>query len=182
MSVVSVSAALIAEALKLVEHRANRGEEITVRQLAADAHISDVTARTLLRGWLKAGIIRKAAKHTDRRPLYEVVPQDERPTSPRRTAEQNMWDAMRGLTTFSPVDVMAHANTDSVTVTERQASDYCQSLLAGGYLRVERKGTKSRPPSYRLIRKTGPLAPLERRVRALVDANTGERHVIGVHK
>lgn len=169
----------LAEAWAALERRIASGEPVTVRHLSAEAHVSTVTASTMLRGWLRAGSIRRAPTYTDRRPVYELVPEDERPTSPRRSAEQNMWDAMRGLVTFTPVDLSAHATTDDVTVTDRQASTYCQTLLAGGYLKVERKGSKSRPATYRLIRRTGPLAPLERRVRAVVDANTGDARVIG---
>lgn len=177
-----ITAERMEEILQIIEERAARRAPITRRHLSADAHISMATATALLNGWLRVGVLRKAPNFTERLPIFVVVPPDERPTSPRRNAEQNMWDAMRGMATFSPIDVMAHATTEDIEVTERRAADYCQSLLAGGYLRVERKGTKSRAPVYRLVRKTGPNAPMERRVRAIEDTNTGEFHVIGVHK
>ncbi len=173
---------VIQAAWDVAEARARRGDPITPRHLSAAAHISIVMASTLLRGWLRVGALRKAADWTERRPLYLVVPEDQRPNSPRRSAEQNMWDSMRGLATFTPIDLSAHATTEDIAVTEKQARDYCQQLLAGGYLRVQRKGTKTRAPEYRLIRKTGATAPMERRVRAIADPNTGEFHVIGVHK
>jgi hypothetical protein len=170
------------EILKVIEERGARLEPITVRHLSAAAHISTTTASVLLNGWLRAGVLRKAANYTDRRPLYDVVPPDQRPSSQRRTAEQNMWDAMKGLAVFTPVDLAAHATTEEIAVTEQKARDYCQQLMAGGYLRCTQKGTKTRAPEYALIRRTGAIAPLERRVRAISDPNTGQFHVIGVHK
>ena len=58
----------------------------------------------------------------------------------------------------------------------------CDALLQAGYLSVLRKATKTRQPEYRQVRRTGGLAPLERRVRAITDPNTGLFTVIGVHK
>lgn len=170
------------EILKIIEDRSARRQPVTVRHLSADAHISTVTATALLRGWLRVGVLRKAENYTDRRPAYVIVPPDQRPNSLRRTAEQNMWDAMKGLPAFSPLDLSARATTAEIEVTEAQARTYCQSLLTAGYLDVVRKGTKTRQPEYRQMRRTGAMAPLERRVRAMSDPNTGVFHVIGVHK
>lgn len=97
-----------------------------------------------------------------------------------RSPEQNMWTAMRQLKSFSPRDIAAHATTEETEVTPEAAQDYCRALLGAGYLTVARKAVSGKSPAlYRLARNTGPRAPRERRVRAVVDANTDETIVIG---
>jgi hypothetical protein len=94
----------------------------------------------------------------------------------------NLWRAMRMLQGFSPVDLAAHAATPTVAVSPEDAAAYCQTLTRAGYLRVVRKAAPPlRPAIYRLVRNTGPLPPVLRRVRAVIDGNTGQIvHVGGI--
>ena len=84
----------------------------------------------------------------------------------------------------TPTDLAAHANTETVAVSQADAAAYCRALLAAGYLRVSVKASpkSAREAIYRLARDTGPRPPREKRVRAVVDANTGETHLLGGHE
>lgn len=97
------------------------------------------------------------------------------PPLPDQTVVGNCWQIARRLKTFSPVDMAAHATTDRLAVSADEARDYCRLLLRGGYVRVAVKAIPGkREAVYRLVRDTGPLPPVERRVRAIVDQNDRE--------
>ncbi|KAF0674353.1 hypothetical protein PMES_03357, partial [Profundibacterium mesophilum KAUST100406-0324] len=95
---------------------------------------------------------------------------------------ENMWTAARMLTTFSPRDLAAHSTTDDVLVSEDDARLFCGFLLRGSYVRVIRKAAPGkREARYKLVRNTGPRPPVERRLRAIWDENTGQyTHIPGV--
>ena len=91
------------------------------------------------------------------------------------TKHGNLWRAMTLLKEFCPTDLMAMSCTDLVPVSLKDAHIYCQLLLKAEYLRVQQKAVPGRrEASYRLIRNTGPLPPMERRVRAVIDQNEGK--------
>lgn len=99
-----------------------------------------------------------------------------------RTAEDNMWTAMRKLRGgFTPSDIAAHATTPAVAVTVEEAATYARALLSAGYLAVTRKAAPlmKREAIYRLVSETGPLPPVVARVRAVRDPNTGRVIVLG---
>lgn len=91
------------------------------------------------------------------------------------TPHRNMWRQMIRMRTFSPTDIAAMSNTETIAVSVDDARNYCQLLLRFGYLAVEKK---ARPgvveARYRLINNTGPEAPQMRRIGVLVDPNLGE--------
>lgn len=94
------------------------------------------------------------------------------PTLNKATPEGNMWRAMRGLKTFSPLDLAAHSNVGGIVIEEEDARRYCQQLLRVGYLRAVDKAIPGRRSArYRLIRNSGPLAPQHKRVRGIYDPN-----------
>ncbi len=100
--------------------------------------------------------------------------------TPARTPEENLWTAMRQLKSFSPRILAAHATTETVGVSLDLAQAYCRALLGAGFLAVAQKAVPGRTePVYRLIRNTGPRPPREKRVRAVIDANTEQVIVIG---
>ena len=81
---------------------------------------------------------------------------------------------------FTPRDLAAHATTEDKLVTPEDAQEYCRALLGAGYLGVNRKAVPGKTePIYRLIQNTGPRAPREKRVRAVIDDNTDRTIVIG---
>jgi hypothetical protein len=91
------------------------------------------------------------------------------------TPHRNMWRQMIRMKAFSPTDIAAMSNTETIAVSVDDARSYCQLLLRFGYLSVEKK---ARPgvveARYRLINNTGPEAPQLRRIGVLVDPNLGE--------
>ena len=90
-------------------------------------------------------------------------------------AATRMWRTLRMMRAASPRDIAAHASVGRNPVTEKKASEFCRMLLKAGYLRIVETGKPGvRPPRYRLIRDTGPLPPLERRIAAVWDVNLGE--------
>ena len=144
----------------------------------------------LVRRWLRMERIHLSHKTSTGRYVYAVGQRGgdhdahrdalaiEAGADPRR----NMWRAMQLLTQFSPVDLAAVSNFAKAPVTERDAQAFCQSLLRGEYLRViEKAKPGQRPAVYRLVRRTGPKPPVERRVAALFDENLGElTYVAGI--
>lgn len=97
-------------------------------------------------------------------------------TSSAGRGSENMWRAMRTLAEFSPADIAVHATAGDVVVSEAVAKAYCRMLLATEYLRVVRKAQPMRGclAVYRLIRNSGPKAPMIQRVKRVYDPNTGE--------
>lgn len=93
----------------------------------------------------------------------------------------NLWRSMRMLGKFSAKDLALHSTTPSVSVSEATAQSYCTMLLATGYLRVAQKAdpSKSRKAIYRLVRNSGPKAPMIQRVKRVYDPNTGQVHSKG---
>lgn len=143
-------------------------------EIANHENISMEQASLIVRGWSHAGLILPLECGPDNRKLWKTIETAEHRFQARtRTREDNIWTAMRGLRSFSPTDLAAHANTDTVIVAVDDAQAYCRALLASGHLTVGRKAIPGRKEAiYRLARNTGPHAPRERRVRAVIDDNT----------
>jgi hypothetical protein len=152
-------------------------------EIAAEMKISIDQATRIVRGWDAQGALELLQSGPGQRKLWKVRPGSDRPApAPRgRSAEENLWTAMRGLRSFTPTDLAAHASTDLVCVVTADAQTYCRVLLAGGYLRVERKASPARHQEaiYRLIRNTGPRPPRAARVSAVVDDNTNSVTLLG---
>lgn len=163
---------------------ARRLGTFTYGQLAAEAKTNVDRATRLVRGWLAARAVEDAGEGPSRRRLFRIVADADAalPRAPVAGSPQgNMWRTMRSIGAFSPVDLAAHSCTDTVQVSRDDAAAYCQTLLRAGYLKVERKARPGRQEAiYRLIQNTGPKPPVIRRVRAVIDQNTGQIvHVAG---
>jgi hypothetical protein len=153
-------------------------------EVAADLKISIEQATAIVRGWVSRGWLVPVQAGNGLRSLWKVKPGTGSvvlPTLRGRTAQDNLWSAMRGLRTFTPTDLAVHSSTEVISVTTGDAQAYCRLLLAGGYLRVERKAFPARMQEaiYRLIRDSGPFPPREARVRAIIDPNSEAVTVIG---
>jgi hypothetical protein len=153
-------------------------------EIAADLKISSDQATAIVRAWNAEGLLDVLPPGKSARKLYRVRPGAVRSAqiAPQgRTAEDNIWTAMRGLRSFTPVDLAAHSNNELVAVGPTEARAYCRLLLAGGYLRVERKAVPARGAEaiYRLVKDTGPRPPRAARVSAVVDDNTGTTVLLG---
>lgn len=94
---------------------------------------------------------------------------------------QQMWNAMRIIKQFTPVDLAFNASTDDLRVSEADARSYCSALHKAGYLRVaapHKNGRCGKPGSgkmttYLLIPAmwTGPQPPQIQRTKQIYDPN-----------
>jgi hypothetical protein len=163
-------------------------ETWTYDDIVADSRLSYGQVQKLVSRWEEAGAVKATGVGPDRRTQYGVTDatvfdrladvSEASPAPIRREQSDvgNMWTAMRGLATFSPVDISAQASTEEIEVTVLRAREYCRTLLRHNYLKVVRKAVPGkREPVYRLIRNTGPVAPREKRVTVLEDVNVPVR-------
>lgn len=143
-------------------------------EIAAEIGLPVDRVGKLVRTWHSEGLVQKLdGRGVKGRVIFRIAEQ-KKVVKPKRdaTIHGNLWMAMRGLGEFCPTDLSAHATTDTLEVSARQANDYCRMLLNAGYLKVLRKAVPGRREArYRLIRNTGPKPPRERRVRAVYDDN-----------
>ena len=144
----------------------------------------------LIRRWTRKNRIHFVRKTGTGRHVYAIGPRGGDHEAHRealaaetsRDPRRNMWRAMQLLGQFTPAEIAAVSNFEDAPVAERDAQLFCQSLLRGEYLRVVEKADPGRRPAiYRLVRRTGPKPPVERRVAALFDENLGElTYVAGI--
>jgi len=78
---------------------------------------------------------------------------------------------MRILKEFSVTDLVVQASLPEAPVAASEAAFYCLNLARAGYLFEIEPNRR-----YRFLQATytGPKAPIIRRIREVVDANTGE--------
>lgn len=159
---------------------ARRLQQFCYADMSVEVSIGMEHATAIVRGWETAGRIRRIAPPEGAKVSklwFEVVPEHEIRRAPvQGDAFEQMWTAMRKLGAFSPTDLVAHCATP---VTGEVASGYCRALLAANYLRVVVKAVPKRKEAiYRLFKATGVKAPREKRVRSIVDPNTG--HIVAL--
>uniref|UniRef100_A4WS18 Uncharacterized protein n=1 Tax=Cereibacter sphaeroides (strain ATCC 17025 / ATH 2.4.3) TaxID=349102 RepID=A4WS18_CERS5 len=149
-----------------------RVEVFGYAEISAEMTISMEAARDLVRGWEAEGRIRvQRGGSGASRKMFELTPAYRQPKDRSGQIGQQIWTAMRGLKTFTPLDLAAHCRAD-LRVDLREASAYCQALLRAGYLRVTRTAVPGqREATYQLVRNTGPRAPRERRITTVWDPN-----------
>lgn len=137
------------------------------------------TAKNFAARWLKNGRAVMVRKDMHRKILrnanLDVEPVEDAAPEFQRSAEANMWRAMRGLRGFTAKEVAAHANVGGIAVTVDQAHGYCRTLLNAGYLRVVQTAVPGqRAAAYRLINNSGPNPPVRKRVWGIYDPNNDE--------
>ncbi len=171
--------------------------EFSYASLAAECQIPIPRTMVLVKGWVRMRLVEFSHITRIRRKVFKLTPaahQVDLPANlvvlePVTSAEENMWRSARMLQSFGSHDLAIHSTTPAVTVTDEAAAKFCQVLLKGGYLKVLRKASFKRAGKsmvrthaiYRLVRNTGPMPPVERRVMAVWDPNLGEyTHVAGV--
>ena len=90
----------------------------------------------------------------------------------RRTKFGDIWTAIRIRRLFFPEDILASLVGNDIPITLRDVVDYCKMLQKAGYLQ-EVHQTRSATPNkrYRLVRNTGPLPPVKKRVAVVIDCN-----------
>lgn len=164
--------------------------EFSYTSLGAESHSAAKRISRLVEDWINAGAVEFLRVGEFRRKIYRVKPGAEMPAEAParlrivRTAEQNMWAVMRRQGAFTPTDLTSLSNTDLVAVTLAEANSFCQMLVRAAYLRVVRTAIPGkREATYRLIKNTGPLPPMPRRVSVVYDENEEKIvHIAGVPK
>ncbi|PTE20247.1 hypothetical protein C5F48_18600 [Cereibacter changlensis JA139] len=149
-----------------------RMEVFGYAEIAAELLIGMEPATDIVRGWEAAGRVRvQRGGNGNSRKMFELTPAYREPKDRGSQVSQQLWTAMRGLKSFTPVDLASHCRAD-LRVDLREASAYCQTLLRAKYLRVSRTAVPGkREATYRLVKNTGPRAPREKRVAAVWDPN-----------
>ena len=158
--------------------RATALRTFSITDLASELRSDASTIGPFVRDWEGRGWVERVGPGVAHVSFRVIAgPQPEPSTGGSR--ETNMWRAMRGLGGFTPIDIAAHADTGTVRVTVEDARAYIGVLFRHDYLRCTRKAdpSKGREASYKLIRNTGPKAPILKRIRAVIDPNTGEHHI-----
>lgn len=158
-----------------------RAPPMTVREIARAARTDTRTARSYLVRLAAAGIV--TAEGED--PVRYRLARDPGPETPRYrpdgtpvrpvSARQQIWNALK-VHKFGDAATIAREASVGIGVARVDAGDarhYLGYLFRAGYLRVEgggRGGHKGRAV-YRLIRDTGPDAPMIQRLRRIWDPN-----------
>lgn len=156
-------------------------ETFTKQELAGAARRSEDFVHAAIRDWVEWGYVEEAGQRGNKK-LWKITGKAGDPGRKlisgvlNATPEERMWFAIRKCgSLFCARDVAMWSNAEDIPITVEAAHGYCRNLLAGNYLRCDVKADgKGAPAYYRLIRDTGPRAPIERRVRALLDPNRNE--------
>lgn len=164
--------------------------EFTLVSLSARLSMSESTVKDYLRGLVKAGYVRVVEKR--KQVAYSVavyaLVRDSGVEAPRinrkgealpPTGQQRMWDAMKVMPQFTPVQIVAAASADTSApaVTMYAALAYVSTLSKAGYLAQVGGAASGCAPEarvYRLLRNTGGAAPMVQKTRVVFDPNTGE--------
>jgi hypothetical protein len=149
-----------------------RAEAFGYAEISAELMISMEAATALVRKWQDEGRVRvQRGGGGSSRKIFELTPEYREPKGRGPQISQQLWNGMRGLKTFTPVDLASHCRED-LRVVAQEASAYCQQLLRAGYLRVVRTAVPGkRDATYQLVRNSGPRAPREKRIVAVWDPN-----------
>lgn len=154
---------------------------------ATSAHPNSIEHR--LTRWVRAGLITRIEGTPLRYVMNDNAPRSPLPPRvsidgtvrprPVATTRERLWRSMRVLRSFDLPALMMAAEAG-----RRSAEDLINCLCRAGYLRMTSRGQSMRGTwsTYRLVRNTGPRAPSVtkrivegRRLRELVDRNTGQR-------
>lgn len=84
-----------------------------------------------------------------------------------------MWRCMKVLKEFDYRELARAASVGDLVVKERAAQTYVNALATAGYLVVIRKGGPQRIGRHRLVKDTGPRAPVLTRRKCIFDLNDG---------
>lgn len=154
----------------------------TYHQVSADTSMAVETVAGYVKEWEQEGLVERLDERQGNHLQFRLTELARKKGVPAKisaaaaeTLHGNMWRAIRGLPSFTALDIAAHATTPTLAVDERHAQEYCRMLAGAGYLRVMQKAAPGRKKAiYKLIRDTGPRPPRERRVRAVYDDNLAE--------
>ncbi len=156
----------------------------SVTDVASHAHCDRVEAGRYVRALVKCAYAQAAGErptHGYPAPLFTLLrkpflaPRFDRDGTPSRpSGQEQMWTAIRNLSSGFTFREIAHAaSTDVVTVQPVAARSYLKCLLRAGYLATLKAGGPGRPAVLRLKpgMNTGPLPPLILRTKFVWDQN-----------
>lgn len=90
----------------------------------------------------------------------------------RGVKEGAIWQAIRMLGVFTSDELRTALISIPEQITAEQIQAYCTTLAQAKYLIVlERAKPGKRPARYRLVKNTGPLPPVKRKLTVVVDGN-----------
>ena len=158
--------------------------EFTLLDLTGKTGDPEETVADYLKGLRRAGFVENAGSIRSfggggGRALYRLI-HDPGVDAPRvrrdgtilpEAGRDRLWRCMRILRDFSITDLVVQASLPEAPVAAGEAEFYCLYLARAGYLvEIEPNRRFRFLPSFY----TGPRAPMIRRVREVVDGNTGE--------
>ena len=160
----------------------------TTADIHGSSNANKACVQDFMRRLVKAGIIAEAGRQDTTGDMIFAIVKDLGPEAPavRRdgslaqrpgVGNEQMWRAMKMLSTFTARELAIAASTDDVTVKERTAGAYITHLHRVGYLSLAAAATHKGQAQYRLIKRTGPLAPMIQRTSFVWDPNL--REVVG---
>lgn len=166
------------QALRALRRGFSRGD-LVVYLRRNGPRVEESTIQTYLDGLCAAGFIGREHVFATGA-LYQLM-RDAGVEAPRVTRNgkpvtqgagtQNLWTSMRAQKAF---DYRELIGTAAVAIAPASAKSYCRMLERAGYLVADRAGKGGIPTRYRLVRNTGPLAPMIQRVKHVYDPNLGE--------
>lgn len=161
-------------------------KRFTVGEIARELVVHDKTVRGYLTALEKSG--RLVSEKADRRSARIFsLENDTGAETPRIRADgsvvtqgrgtDQLWRTMKILKNFDAEQLARAASTTAHTVSVVHAKDYIWALHKAGYLALVAKAKHGAPSAlarYRLVRKTGPAAPMIQNTKRIWDPNLNE--------
>lgn len=146
----------------------------TKAQFFAQAVLPRHRLELIFRRWQNTGQIRYLGRKNGAGYFSAIDPEQiQRETRDKRLSpEGRIWSAMRIARIFTPVDLAATLSGIDHGISAEIIQKYCSNLAHYGYLRVLCKASRKSPARYQLIRNSGPLPPVQKRLSVLIDPNT----------
>lgn len=147
--------------------------EFTKRQFMDQEALPAHRLELMFQRWRRSGRIRFLGRK-DNVGLFTGVSDRQRmeeARDKRLSLEGRLWSAIRVSKVFTPVDLEVRLAGSDWAVSSQMISRYCEDLVKFGYVKILRKRTRRNPARYQLVRNTGPLPPVAKRVTCLIDPN-----------
>lgn len=146
----------------------------TRSQLQAESDLTPGRFRLFWVRMLEHGHIRRDG-HESRTRFYTALDREEAvvvSAEQRMSPEGRYWQVMRVMRIFRPADLLLGLGDLAEPEEAGAIQAYCKHLVNSGYLTVlEHAIPKKREARYRLVRNTGPLPPIRKRLWVTIDQN-----------
>jgi len=147
---------------------------VTSKDIAQNCSVGEVARLRAFRNLRRAGVVKEAGRDGKAWlwSVFELGDIQVRAAQKRSGKDGAIWAAMRTLNVFCPEDIMTALAGGGLDITRSDIQSYCTTLVQSKYLSVlarAKPGTSS--ARYRLVKNTGPLPPVRKRMTVLVDPN-----------